>query len=147
MKKLIQAIMKASTLIVGALLLSACQSVHNETTLYDELGGLPAIEKIVDGFIYQVGFDEQIVQHFEQTDLDRFRSKLIEQICEVSDGPCQYSGDSMLDVHANMDINESEFNRTVDLLIMSMEKHGIPQTTQNKLLSRLAPLRPDIIYH
>ena len=140
------AMAKKILLLCAVLIFSGCQTAPHKTTLFDELGGMQSIEKIVDGFIYEIGFDEEIVRFFEETDLERFRSKLIEQICEVSDGPCKYSGDSMQDVHANMQINESEFNRTVDLLIASMNKSGIPFGLQNQLLARLAPLRPDIIY-
>lgn len=127
-------------------LLTGCQSAPAESTLYDELGGIKGIERLVDGFIYQIGFDEVIVAHFGDTDLARFRSKLIEQICELSDGPCRYSGDSMIDVHAGMNISESDFNRTVDLLIVAMDRSGVPETARNRLLARLVPLREEMIY-
>lgn len=133
-------------LAVSLALLWSCQSHTNSRSLYDELGGMPAIEKITDYFIEEISFDQQIVQHFKDSDIDRFRAKLIEQICNESGGPCDYSGDSMVEVHTGMKITEAEFNRTVDLLINAMNKAGIPHPTQNKLLARLAPMRGDIIY-
>ena len=126
--------------------LSACQISPPRNSLFDELGGMEGITKITDEFIYEIGLDRNVVKHFADTDLERFRNKLIEQLCEVSGGPCQYSGDTMLDVHKKMNISEAEFNRTVDLLITAMNVTGIPHTTQNKLLAKLAPMRPDIIY-
>ena len=44
-----------------------------------------------------------------------------------------------------MNIPEKDFNRVVELLINAMDEQQIPQTVQNKILSRLAPLRPEII--
>lgn len=123
-----------------------CQTLNSNTTLYEELGGAPAVEKIVDNFIAEIGYSKTIVKHFEETNLDRFRAKMIEHMCEVSAGPCKYTGDTMLQTHQNRHITESEFNQTVDLLINALNKAGIPHTTQNKLLARLAPMRSDIIY-
>ena len=137
-----------SSLLLGTLLvLAGCQSLNSSATLYDELGGMPVIEKITDNFITEISFDQQIAAHFRETKIDRFREKLIEQLCNVSGGPCEYSGDSMLDVHRKMQITEGEFNRMVDLLINAMNQAGVAHRTQNKLIARLAPMRPDIIYH
>jgi hemoglobin len=52
----------------------------------------------------------------------------------------------MVDIHTGMNINESDFNHLVDLLINAMEAEGIPHRIQNQLLARLAPLRENIIY-
>ena len=127
--------------------LGGCQSMLQHDSLYDQLGGQPAIEKIVDNFIEEISFDPQIVTHFKDTNIDRLRTKLIEKLCNVSGGPCEYTGDSMEQVHHKMNITEAEFNRTVDLLINAMNKAGVNLRTQNRLLARLAPLREDIIYH
>lgn len=132
-------------LATSVLMLWGCQSLSS-SSLYDELGGMPAIEKITDNFIEEISFDQHIMQHFKDSDIDRFRSKLIEQLCVESGGPCEYTGDSMVEVHTGMNISEAEFNRTVDLLINAMNKAGIPHTAQNKLLARLAPMRGDMIY-
>lgn len=137
----------ACALLATAMTLSGCQLLNSSSTLYDDLGGMPVIEKITDNFINEISYDQQIAQHFKDTKIDRFREKLIEQLCNVSDGPCQYSGDSMLDVHQKMNITETEFNRTVDLLVNAMNQAGVPHRVQNRLLARLAPMRPDIIYH
>lgn len=136
------------TLILLSLFwLGGCQSLSRHDSLYDQLGGQPAIEKIVDNFIDEISFDPQIVAHFKDTNIDRFRTKLIEQLCKVSGGPCQYTGDSMEQVHRKMNITEAEFNRTVDLLIDAMNKAGVNLRAQNQLLARLAPMRGDIMYH
>lgn len=126
--------------------LNACQS-RPPTSLYEELGGQPAIENIIDNYLTEISYDKQIARHFMDSNIDRVRSKLIEMLCNLSDGPCAYTGDTMLDVHIGMHITEAEFTRGVELLINAMNDAGIPHRTQNKLLARLAPLREDIIYH
>lgn len=138
--------LRHSLSVLLVFLLWGCQSLSSSGSLYDELGGMPGIEKITDNFIEEIGFDQQIVRHFAETKIERFREKFIEQICAESGGPCQYSGDSMVDVHTKMNITEAEFNRTVDLLINAMNKAGVAHATQNRLLAKLAPMRGDIIY-
>ncbi len=125
--------------------LSSCASTHS--TLYQEIGGAPKISQITDNLIYEISFNEDVAEYFKNTNIDRFREKLNEHLCLVVDGPCKYTGDSMFDVHKGMQINESHFNKTVELLIIAMTQADIPHTTQNKVLARLVPMRSEITYH
>lgn len=139
--------MKTMALVLIALFCtSSCQTVSSGETLYEQLGGESGIANIVDNFINEISFDPVIFKHFAETDQKRFRTKQIEHLCEISDGPCQYTGDSMQASHQKMNITESEFNRIVDLLINAMNKAKVPHTAQNRLLARLKDMRKDIIY-
>lgn len=102
--------------------------------------------KLVDSFINNIGHDEQIFHFFSDANVARFRDQFIVHICAVSDGPCNYTGDSMEDIHTGMNINEADFNRVVELLIDAMEDQNITFKTQNRLLARLAPMRGRIIH-
>jgi hemoglobin len=104
------------------------------------------LTQVVDNFIDEIGRDAQIMTFFKDTDVERFRSKMIEHLCQISDGPCTYSGDSMVEVHTNMGVTETAFNRTVDLLVNAMTRAGVSHPLQNRVLQRLAPLRSEIIY-
>lgn len=136
---------RIALLIVGLLWLWGCQTVPS-TSLYDELGGMPVIEKIVDNYIDEISYDRLLAPHFMDSNIERVRSKLIEQICNLSNGPCQYTGDTMIEVHVSMQINEGEFTRSVELMINALTRAGVPYRTRNKLLAKLAPLRSEIIY-
>ncbi|UAW99373.1 group 1 truncated hemoglobin [Halopseudomonas nanhaiensis] len=117
-----------------------------DTTLYEQLGEMDGITRIVEGLLINISEDERIVHHFAETDIDRLNEKLIEQICVESGGPCTYTGDSMQDSHAGFDISEADFNALVEGLIAAMDAEAIPVPAQNRLLARLAPMRGDIIY-
>ncbi len=132
-------------LIVIILCMASCTSVSMPKTLYLELGGKQGIEVLVDHLIQNIGKDDQIFHYFAETKISRFRQQLEDHFCAIGDGPCIYQGDSMKEVHAGMHINEADFNRLVELLIAAMTDSQLPQTTQNKLLQRLAPLRQNII--
>jgi len=135
-----------ATLLCSLLLLSACASPRPLQTLYVKLGGLGMIENIADAFINQIGESDQLYPFFENSSVDRFKEKFVEHICMISNGPCEYTGDSMQDVHANMGINEAIFNHTVEALTDAMSTVGVSHRLQNELLKRLAPMRKDIIY-
>mgnify|MGYP003139526850 FL=1 len=96
------------------LALTACAST-SEPTLYNKLGGEQGVNNIVENLIREIGQDEQIFHYFAEARVSRFRENLIEHFCAISDGPCQYTGDNMVDIHTGMNINESDFNHLVDL--------------------------------
>ncbi len=129
-----------------AVWLNAC-AVHNQRTVYEQVGGQAGIEKISDAFIDEIQYDEHILSFFLDTNIDRFREKFIEHVCVHLDGPCTYTGDDMLSVHQGMNITEADFNRVVELLINAMTKVGIPHRVQNQVLAKFAPMRGDMIYH
>ena len=125
-------------------LLSGC--ANTQKSLYDELGGKATIAQIVDNFIHEIEFDQTMFAYFAESDIDRFREKLNEHLCFLANGPCQYTGDTMQQVHAGMNISEGDFNHGVDLFIAAMNKAQVPHPLQNKLLAKMVPTRKDIIY-
>lgn len=125
---------------------SACQSISKDSLLYHELGGQPGVERISEAFIKVVINDPRVEQHFSDSNLDRFYEKLSEQLCELSGGPCHYTGDDMVTVHKGMNISEAEFNVIVEIMKLALENTEIDIATQNRLLSKLALMRSDILY-
>jgi hemoglobin len=126
--------------------LASCSSVpRRDVTLYEQLGGKVGIATLVDGFLNRVADDDRIVDTFAGANVPRLRRLLEEQFCQVSDGPCDYSGGTMSETHRGMGIREAEFNALVEDLIDAMEALDLPVATQNRLLARLAPMHRDIV--
>lgn len=125
--------------------LSAC-AAHHKSSLYEQIGGQATVEKLADAFITEIQYDKATLAFFLDSDIDRFREKFIEHTCAHIEGPCNYTGDSMKQVHQGMNIGEADFNRIVELLIKAMTNVDIPHRYQNQILARLAPMRSDIIY-
>lgn len=128
------------------IILAACSTLKPQATLYEQLGQQDGIVELTDAFIEEIQYDKKILPYFIETDIDRFRVKFIEQICMISGGPCQYTGDSMAEVHGGMNINEHHFNALVDDLILAMESIQLDTGTQNQLLNLLVPMRKEVIY-
>ncbi len=129
-------------LLACLLSLAACAQ---QSSLYSRLGEQTGISTIVDNLLFNIAEDKKIIHHFEQVDIDRFREKLIEHLCELSEGPCRYDGDSMKVVHAGMGISAAEFDSLVDDLMDAMEEAGIDYRSQIELIALLVPFRTDIL--
>ncbi|MBB1331821.1 group 1 truncated hemoglobin [Pseudoalteromonas sp. SR44-5] len=135
---------KILTTIVLIASLAGCSSASN-LTFYQQLDGKAGLQRLVDSFINQIGNDEQIIHYFEHANISHFREGFINHLCVLTDGPCEYTRDSMVDIHTGMHITEADFNHVVDLLINAMNEQNISHTVQNKILAKMAPLRAEII--
>lgn len=134
-------------LVVSLLGLSSCTgNTKPENTLYERLGGLQGVTTIVDNLLFELGGNDKLIGFFAETDIDRFRSKLIEQLCQVSDGGCEYTGDSMAKAHSSMTLDRSHFDSLVNDLIAAMDAAGTPEAAQNDLLSRLVPMYDEVMH-
>lgn len=136
------------TLLTTLVLLSACasqQSVHDDT-LYRDLGERSGIANIVEDLMYRIVEDERIAFQFRGIDVVQFHTNLTDQLCELSGGPCTYTGGAMEDVHRGMDVTETQFNALAEHLVMAMEKNDVSTGAQNRLLKRLVKLHPDITH-
>ncbi len=125
--------------------LSAAEVIPPTGSLYARLGGAPVVTKLVDTTIDQVVANHRLNQSFKDTDLKRIKDKLVEQICQLADGGCQYTGDPMRDVHAGHRISESEFFGLVEILRDNMRLLSIGLRERNELLALLAPMKRDVV--
>jgi hemoglobin len=116
-----------------------------QRTLYDRLGGRPAITAVVNDFVGNVARDKRINGFFANTDIPRLKRLLVQQICAGSGGPCQYEGRSMREAHRGLNIRNQDFDALVQDLVMSLNKFGVKQREQRELLALLGPMRKDVV--
>ena len=114
-------------------------------SLYERLGGLPAITAVVDDFIERLKKDPVVKDRFEALNVPRFREKLIEQLGEASGGPQRYTGIDMLTLHTGMDITEEEFNAVVGDFTASLNAFQVPEREQGEVLAALGQLKDQIV--
>lgn len=134
--------------IVVAMALDACADMammQKEASLYDRLGGKPAITAVVDDFIGNVAADKRINDRFAGTNVPRLKQMLVDQICAASGGPCTYTGRDMVSAHRGMNISEGEFNALVGDLVKSLDKFKVPEKEKGELLAALGGMKPDIV--
>ncbi|MDP9044587.1 MAG: group 1 truncated hemoglobin [Pseudomonadota bacterium] len=116
-----------------------------DDALYRELGAGPGLVALSDDFMARLLADPRTRPFFQDVEAAPFKQHLVEQLCEVSGGPCTYSGKDMKRAHSAQDVSRSNFNALVEVLQQSMQARGIPFSVQNRLLARLAPMYRDIV--
>jgi hemoglobin len=114
-------------------------------TLYQRLGGQPAIVAVVDDFVANVAHDRRINRYFRHANIPHLKAALVAQICEATGGPCHYTGPSMRQVHHGMHITNRAFNDLVGDLVKTLNKFKVPAGEQKQLLDILGPMRKDIV--
>ena len=131
--------------VLITLLLLGGAATASQAPLYDRLGGAPGVAAIADTLIDRVSTDPKLGRSFKDSKLERIKKLLAEQICDLSGGPCRYSGDSMKEVHAGHHISEAEFfGMVADLRAVLKERH-VSQGAANELLRLLAPIKRDVV--
>ena len=143
--------MKAANRVVATLAICvslfgcASHAQQRQASLYDRLGGKPAITAVVDDFVGNVAADKRINGFFAKTDIPRLKQLLVEQICAGTGGPCTYSGRDMRSAHAGMGVADVHFNALVEDLVKTLDKFKVPQREKNELLAVLGPMKTDIV--
>jgi hemoglobin len=131
----------AGTLVMGALTAGGTRAA----TLFDNMGGEPVLHAAVDRFTDIVEADSRINFTFADTDLSKFKQLLYEQLCQLSGGPCRYTGRDMRTAHRKLQITTAEFNALAEDLYVALGRSGVPYRLQNKLMAKLAPMKRDIV--
>ena len=138
---------------LSALLIAVCivtaaigaRSARADDTLYRDLGERVNLVKIVDYGTDLWLIDPRIKNTFDNLNIERFKSRLVDQLCELSGGPCHYTGRNMYESHKGLHLDRAQFNALVEGLQDGMDKYGVSFRVQNRLLAILAPMEHDIV--
>jgi hemoglobin len=150
LKKLNFIVLACGIAIAGALMSVAATAqertkIQNEPEIFQAFGGKAGLVAIMNDFMVGLLADKRTAPFFKDTDNDRVKEQLVDQICEILNGGCVYKGAKMKPMHAEMGINREHFNGLVEQLQIAMDKNKVPFRAQNKLLAVLAPMHRDII--
>lgn len=116
-----------------------------DKSLYERLGGTPAITAVVDEFVNRTTTDPRIKYRFFNTDPVNLKKLLVEFVCLAAGGPCTYTGRDMPSSHAGMDLVDDEFSALVEDLVAALDKFKVPDREKNEVLGALGPLKPQIV--
>jgi hemoglobin len=97
------------------------------TTLFERLGGAPAMEAAVDIFYRKVLSDDRISRFFDDVDMERQAAKQKAFLTMVTGGPANYTGQDMRRGHAHLvaqGLNDDHFDAVVELLAGTLTELG-----------------------
>jgi hemoglobin len=140
---------KISLFILPLVILVAVTAKSNaQESLYKRLGGYDAIAAVSDDFIGRLATDKVLSRFFVATSdntKQKIRQLIVDQLCNVTGGPCVYIGRTMSDAHKGMKITENDWTITVRLLVESLNKFKVPQKEQNDFLAIVSSVKKDIV--
>ncbi len=123
----------------------AAKETPAKKSLFERLGGKPAVEAVIDDFLGRVAKDERINARFAVGHVPRLRQRLVELVCAGTGGPCVYSGRDMKSSHAGMGITNAQFDALVGHLVATLDKFKVPAQEKGELLAILGPMRGVIV--
>ncbi len=109
-------------------------------SLYERLGGTPAVTAFVADTIDKVVANPQTNRPFDKVNLQNAKDMLVEQICAFTGGGCPCSSEPKLAVFASDDISDMEYFGLIEALRESMRARDVPLAARNQLLEVLTPM-------
>jgi hemoglobin len=114
-------------------------------SIYDSIGGAPAVQAAVEDFYDRVLADPSLAPFFVDTDLGRLKSHQRSFIAAAIGGSEIYAGRDMAAAHAGLNITDADFDAVVGHLVETLTGLGVPAETIGQIGGALAPLRRDIV--
>ena len=131
------------------LCLNACTHLpaRHEASLYDRLGGAPAVTAIIDDFLQQLRADPRLSSSFDHTDIPQFRTALIQQLCYATDGGCVYRGPAMPAAHVGLRIQPAQFDAWLHDMAIALDANCATVREKNEVLGILFTMKHQIVAH
>jgi hemoglobin len=116
-----------------------------EQTIYEQIGGAPAVESAVAIFYEKVWADPDLIEYFPDVDREQLEAHQRAFITAALGGPAAYDGRSMTAAHAGLGITDKAFDLVVEHLAATLSQLGVPAATIEQIAGALAPLRGEIV--
>lgn len=116
-----------------------------KTSLYEKLGGKPAVELVVNEFYKRVLADNDLKGFFARTDMVKQKRHQVNFVSMALGGPNQYTGRSMKKAHEELKIAPNHFDLVAGHLVGALKHAGIAQDDINQVVGAVAPLKNDVV--
>lgn len=114
-------------------------------TIYGEIGGRAAVERVVDDFYDRVLADERLVGFFEGMEMAELRAHQVQFISSVAGGPVNYAGDDMREAHDHLGIGEADFDAVGTHLERALRENGVDEANVAAIMSEVVALKDPVL--
>jgi hemoglobin len=117
-------------------------------SLYEKLGGAPALDAAVDIFYRKVLADDRISSFFEDVDMDRQAAKQKAFLTMVLGGPVAYSGKDMREGHKHLvarGLNDGHVDAVVEDLGATLRELGVAEADIAEVAALANSVRNDVL--
>lgn len=123
----------------------ACGAAAADKTLYERLGGKPALTAVVNELWAVVSADQRINARFAHTKPEVFGGQLVDFLCQASGGPCKYQGKDMQSAHTGMKLSEADFNALAEDTVKALDKFKVPAGEKSEVMGLLGSLKGEVV--
>jgi hemoglobin len=116
-----------------------------EVSIYELIGGEPALVAVVDGFYGRVLGDPQLAPFFAGANMPKLKGRQVEFFAAALGGPDVYQGGSMRQVHAGLGIGQADFDKVAFHLAGALAAAGVPAETITRIAAAVTPLASEIV--
>jgi hemoglobin len=116
-----------------------------EVSIYEAIGGEPALVAVVDDFYVRVLADPQLAGFFAGVNMPKLKGRQVEFFAAALGGPDAYQGVGMREVHAGRGISQADFDKVAFHLTGALAGAGVPAETIGAIASAITPLADDIV--
>jgi hemoglobin len=128
---------------MAAVISSGLIAAEPHASLYERLGGMPAIRAVVDDLVGRILADQRANHWFAHA---AYKAKLADFICQGTGGPCHYTGADIVSAHRGRGITEQAFNEVVEDLKATLDGLHVPEKEQSDLLNILGPMKSAVVH-
>jgi hemoglobin len=121
------------------------REVDGMGTIYERIGGQPAIEAVVEDFYVRVLADDTLAGFFAGTAMPRLKGRQVEFFSAALGGPEPYRGTGMRQVHQGRGIEQAHFDSVAGHLVAALGAAGVDEGTVGEIVAVVAPLSADIV--
>jgi hemoglobin len=120
-------------------------SAAAEVSIFEAIGGEPALVAVVDDFYERVLADSQLAGFFAGANMPKLKGRQVEFFAAALGGPDLYRGANMRRAHAGRGISQADFNQVAVHLTDALAAAGVPAETVGQIAAAITPLADEIV--
>jgi hemoglobin len=120
-------------------------TIDHHASLYQSLGGAPAIAAAVDSFYERVLADASLAPAFAGIPLSRLKHHQRAFLTRALGGPAYYAGRDMRAAHVDLAITDEHFDRVAQHLAGTLTALGVDAILIAQVIAGIASLRAEIV--
>jgi hemoglobin len=129
---------------------SFAQAGKTEKSLYDRLGGKPAVEAVANGLVDRILTDKRIKKWFTHAssspeNTKAYKAKLTDFICVSVGGPCKYTGMDMVTAHKGRGVTGEAFDAVAQDLAAQLDQLKVPAKERKEVMDLVGSLKKSIV--
>ncbi len=117
----------------------------SDVSVFNKLGGAPAVDAAVDIFYRKVLSDDRISQFFDSTEMEEQHNKQKAFLTMAFGGPNNYNGKDMREAHKHMQLTDTHFGAVAEALVSTLEELNVPKEDIDSVVEIALSVKDDVL--